>query len=92
MGDIYIGAVPLVTPSLAKNFRLLSRADEVRKLGVRANADNWLMQSQEFGVEGIVAGRAMFMEQDRCPLFQDDPQSLEERKKLSKTAALQGRF
>ena len=87
-GDIYIGAVPLVTPQLSEEFsRLLSWADEVRKLGVRANADNPVdaKKAREFGAEGIGLCRTehMFMEQDRLPIVQEMilAKSLEEREK-----------
>ncbi len=87
-GDIYIGAVPLVPPQLSEEFsRLLSWADEVRKLGVRANADNPVdaKKAREFGAEGIGLCRTehMFMEQDRLPIVQEMilSESLEEREK-----------
>lgn len=87
-GDIYLEAVPLVPPQLSDEFSLLlSWADEVRKLGVRANADNPVdaQKAREFGAEGIGLCRTehMFMEQDRLPIVQEMilSDSLEERKK-----------
>ncbi|NLX91970.1 MAG: pyruvate, phosphate dikinase [Firmicutes bacterium] len=87
-GDVYLEAVPLVPPQLSDEFSLLlSWADEVRKLGVRANADNPAdaQKAREFGAEGIGLCRTehMFMEQDRLPIVQEMilSDSPEERKK-----------
>ncbi len=55
-GNVILGAVPLVDPELSPEFReLLGWADEIRTLGVRANADNPAdaAKAREFGAEGI---------------------------------------
>lgn len=96
-GDIYLEAVPLVPPQLSDEFSLLlSWADEVRKLGVRANADNPVdaQKAREFGAEGIGLCRTehMFMEQERLPIVQEMilSDSLEERiKALDKLLPIQ---
>ena len=75
-GHVYLGEVPLIPPQLSADFsKLLSWADEVRKLGVRANADNPpdAEKAREFGAAGIGLCRTehMFMEQDRLPIVQE---------------------
>ena len=75
-GNVYLGEVPMISPDLSPEFqKLLSWADEVRKLQVRANADNPrdARKAREFGAEGIGLCRTehMFMEQDRLPIVQE---------------------
>ncbi|MGI5883060.1 MAG: pyruvate, phosphate dikinase [Dethiobacteria bacterium] len=86
-GNIYLQEVPLVPPQLSEEFsQLLSWADEVRRLGVRTNADNPedAKKAREFGAEGVGLCRTehMFMEQDRLPIVQEMilADSLEKRK------------
>jgi len=74
-GQVIAGTVPLIDPELSDEFvRLLSWADKVRKLGVRANADTPADadKAREFGAEGIGLCRTehMFMSQDRLPVVQ----------------------
>jgi pyruvate, orthophosphate dikinase len=55
-GSVIAGGVPLVDPELSPEFKeMLAWADEVRTLGVRANADNPkdAAKAMEFGAEGI---------------------------------------
>ena len=55
-GNVYLGKVPTVEPELIPELEtLLSWADEVRKLGVRANADvpEDARIARKFGAEGI---------------------------------------
>ena len=75
-GNVYLGEVPMISPELSPEFqKLLSWADEVRKLQVRTNADNPrdARKAREFGAEGIGLCRTehMFMEQDRLPIVQE---------------------
>jgi len=75
-GRVFEGKVPLVEPQLKGEFLdYLKIADEIRKLGVRANADNPIdaKKALEFGAEGIGLCRTehMFMEQERLPVVQD---------------------
>lgn len=75
-GNVYRGEVPLISPSLSPEFQqLLSWADEVRRLGIRANADTPqdARKAREFGAEGIGLCRTehMFMEPSRLPLVQE---------------------
>ncbi|MDY0324481.1 MAG: pyruvate, phosphate dikinase, partial [Candidatus Carbobacillus sp.] len=74
-GTIMLGEVPLVEPELSPAFQTLLRwADEVRTLGVRANADtpHDATLSRNFGAEGIGLCRTehMFMAPERVPLVQ----------------------
>ena len=74
-GRVILGRVPLVEPELSPEFtKILQWADEVRVLGVRANADapQDAKRAREFGAEGIGLCRTehMFMAPDRLPLVQ----------------------
>ncbi len=71
-GNVYIGALELVPPSITDDFReVLGWADDVRRLGVRANADTGpdAVKARELGAEGIGLCRTehMFMAADRLP-------------------------
>lgn len=75
-GSIILGTVPMLDPDLSPEFRrLLEWADQIRTLGVRANADTPqdAANSREFGAEGIGLTRTehMFMAQDRLPIVQE---------------------
>ncbi|MFV2048337.1 pyruvate, phosphate dikinase [Metabacillus litoralis] len=75
-GEIMLGEIPMIEPQLSDEFQLLlSWADEVRKLGVRANADNPIdaKKALEFGAGGIGLCRTehMFMDASRIPIVQD---------------------
>ena len=55
-GVVYQGEVPLVTPEMPKDyFTILKWADEVRQIGVRANADTAhdARKAREMGAEGV---------------------------------------
>ncbi len=69
-GDVIIGQVPTVAPSISGDFAtLMSWADKVRKLKVRTNADTPAdaAKAREFGAEGIGLCRTehMFFGDDR---------------------------
>lgn len=75
-GKVMLGEVPMIEPNLSGEFAtLLKWADEVRKLKVRANADNPqdAAKAREFGAEGIGLCRTehMFMETERLPIVQE---------------------
>ncbi|MGO4886639.1 pyruvate, phosphate dikinase [Anaerobacillus sp. MEB173] len=75
-GEIFIGEIPMIEPELSEEFQiLLAWADEVRKLGVRANADNPTdaKKAVEFGAGGIGLCRTehMFMDATRIPIVQE---------------------
>ncbi|HET7723578.1 MAG TPA: pyruvate, phosphate dikinase, partial [Propionibacteriaceae bacterium] len=55
-GEVFEGALPLVPPALNEDFELVGQwADEIRTLGVRANAENFedATKARELGAEGI---------------------------------------
>lgn len=75
-GEIILGEIPMIEPQLSDEFQLLlAWADEARKLGVRANADNPedARKAFEFGAEGIGLCRTehMFMDSNRIPIVQE---------------------
>lgn len=85
---VFLGAVPMIEPKLSDEFQeLLSWADEVRKLRVRANADtpHDAKVARDFGAQGIGLCRTehMFMAQDRLPVVQEMimAETTEEREK-----------
>ncbi|WP_033826838.1 pyruvate, phosphate dikinase [Bacillus andreraoultii] len=86
-GEIMLGEIPMIEPKLSEEFKeLLSWADEVRDLGVRANADNPTdaQKAFEFGAGGIGLCRTehMFMDPQRVPIVQKMilAETFEERK------------
>ena len=73
-GEVILGAVPLVEPRLGGHVEeFLTWADEVRTLGVRANADypEDARKAREFGAEGIGLCRTeyMFTKEERQPTY-----------------------
>ncbi len=75
-GRVIMGDVPLVEPQFSDEFKkILSWADEKRRLKVRTNADTPedAQKAFEFGAEGIGLCRTehMFMAQDRLPVVQE---------------------
>jgi pyruvate,orthophosphate dikinase len=71
-GEITLDDVPLIEPEPDESFLTVLRwADELRRLGVRANADtpDDARRSREFGADGIGLCRTehMFMAADRQP-------------------------
>ncbi|WP_402467036.1 pyruvate, phosphate dikinase [Isoptericola aurantiacus] len=74
-GEVFAGALPLVPPQITDDFtEVLSWADDVRRLGVRANADTGAdaAKARELGAEGIGLCRTehMFMDAERLPAVQ----------------------
>lgn len=74
-GEVMLGEIPMIEPELSGEFQLLLKwADEIRKLGVRTNADNPAdaRKAFEFGAEGIGLCRTehMFMDPARLPIVQ----------------------
>jgi pyruvate,orthophosphate dikinase len=69
-GEVMLGEVPTIQPELSGDFATLMQwADEVRTMGVRANADTPLdaRTARRFGAEGIGLCRTehMFFDDDR---------------------------
>jgi len=75
-GRVIVGEVPLVPPLINEDFEtVLGWADELRRLRVRANADNPedATKAREFGAQGIGLCRTehMFFGDERLPVVQE---------------------
>jgi pyruvate,orthophosphate dikinase len=75
-GRVIVGEVPLVPPALNEDFEtILEWADGLRRLKVRANADNAddSAKAREFGAQGIGLCRTehMFFGEERLPVMQE---------------------
>jgi pyruvate, orthophosphate dikinase len=75
-GLVIRGAVELIPPQINENFRTITGwADEIRRLGVRANADTPedAARAREFGAEGIGLCRTehMFFGDERLPVMRE---------------------
>jgi pyruvate, orthophosphate dikinase len=75
-GRVIVGAVALVPPQINEDFEtVLTWADDVRRLKVRANADNAedSAKAREFGAQGIGLCRTehMFFGEERLPVMQE---------------------
>jgi pyruvate,orthophosphate dikinase len=88
MGWLILGEAPTIEPTLGEDLiKLLVWADDVRTLGIRANADTPenAKNAREHGAEGIGLCRTerMFNAQDRLPIFQEMilADTLDEKKK-----------
>ncbi len=96
-GNIYAGKLPSVDPELTGDFNtLMSWADEVRVLKVRANADTPAdaSQARKFGAEGIGLCRTehMFFEGERIKAMREMILATDEahrRKALDKLLPMQ---
>lgn len=69
-GEVFLGQIPTVTPSLSGDFgTIMSWANKYKKLGVRTNADTPkdAQTARDFGAQGIGLCRTehMFFETDR---------------------------
>ncbi len=98
-GEVLLGEIPTVEPEPSPEvIELLKMADELRRLGVRANADTpeAAAKARANGAEGIGLCRTerMFNAKDRLPIVQGMilAESLEERKReLDRLLPLQRR-
>jgi pyruvate,orthophosphate dikinase len=75
-GRVIVGEVPLVPPAINEDFEtILDWADGLRRLKVRANADNTddAAKAREFGAQGIGLCRTehMFFGEERLPVVQE---------------------
>src|SRR5436305_11453898 len=75
-GRVIVGEVPLVPPAINEDVEtILEWADELRRLKVRANADNAddAAKAREFGAQGIGLCRTehMFFGEERLPVVQE---------------------
>ncbi len=74
-GQVFLGEAPLIEPQFTEQFyELLGWADDIRRLKVRANADNPedSRRAVELGAQGIGLCRTehMFMAPERIPVVQ----------------------
>jgi pyruvate,orthophosphate dikinase len=75
-GEVILGQVPLIAPKMTGSFgTLMSWADGIRRLKVRANADTPrdARVARDFGAQGIGLCRTehMFFAEDRIPLMRE---------------------
>lgn len=75
-GEVILGKVDLVEPELSGDFeKIMKWADEIRTLGVRANADTPqdARMAIRFGTEGIGLTRTehMFFKEERIPIVRE---------------------
>jgi pyruvate,orthophosphate dikinase len=75
-GEVYLGELPTVDPEISDNLvKLLKWADEIRTIGVRANADTpeAAAKARQMGAEGIGLCRTerMFNAMDRLPIVRE---------------------
>ncbi len=76
LGHVYLGQIPTVVPDIKNPYliKLLGWADEIRTLGVWANADypRDAQRAREYGAQGIGLCRTehMFFETERLPIVQ----------------------
>lgn len=75
-GEVFEGSIDTIEPEIDENFtKILKWADEVKRLGIRTNADTPedAAKAIEFGAQGIGLCRTehMFMAQDRLPVVQE---------------------
>jgi pyruvate,orthophosphate dikinase len=75
-GEVYLGEIPTVDPEISQDLlTLLNWADEIRTMGVRANADTPedAIKARQLGAEGIGLCRTerMFNAMDRLPIVRE---------------------
>ncbi|MCD6221288.1 pyruvate, phosphate dikinase, partial [bacterium] len=75
-GNVMVGQIPTVEAGITGGFKkLMEWADEIRKIGVRTNADTPpdARKAREFGAEGIGLCRTehMFFAPERLPIVQE---------------------
>jgi pyruvate,orthophosphate dikinase len=90
LGQVYLGKVPMIDPELTPEFvEMLQWADDIRRLGVRANADtpDDARRARELGAAGIGLCRTehMFFGAERLPVVQ---QMIMSETKTERNAAL----
>jgi len=75
-GNVMLGQIPTIEAGISGEFKkLMDWADEIRKIGVRTNADTPpdARKAREFGAEGIGLCRTehMFFAPERLPIVQE---------------------
>ncbi|MBL8145680.1 MAG: pyruvate, phosphate dikinase, partial [Anaerolineae bacterium] len=99
-GEVFLGEIVRVEPDFMREAylrKLLGWADEVRRLGIYANADypKDARRAREYGAEGVGLCRTehMFFQEERLPIVQEmilaEPNSEEEKRALDKLQVFQ---
>jgi len=99
-GEVFIGEIPRIEPNFMREsylLKLLSWADNFRRLGVYANADYPAdaRRAREYGAQGVGLCRTehMFFQEERLPIVQamilSEPNSPEEAAELDKLLVFQ---
>ncbi len=99
-GEVFIGEIERIEPNFSREnylIKLLSWADEFRRLGVYANADYPVdaRRARDYGAQGVGLCRTehMFFQEERLPIVQafilSEPDSVEEGKNLEKLLVFQ---
>ncbi len=99
-GEVFLGEIARVEPDFMRETylrKLLGWADEIRRLGVYANADypNDARRAREYGAQGVGLCRTehMFFAEERLPIVQEmilaEPNSEEEKRALDKLLVFQ---
>ena len=96
-GNVMLGDVPKIEASISGEFgTLMTWVDNIRRLGVRANADtpHDALTARKFGAEGIGLARTehMFFKEDRIPAVREmilSDTEEERRKALEKLLPMQ---
>jgi len=99
-GQVFVGRIPTIAPTLSEEKELqtlLTWANEVKRLGVWANADypRDAANAREFGAEGIGLCRTehMFFEKDRLPIVRQMILAASEATRLeNEVTRLEGEF
>lgn len=94
-GEVLRGLVPTLAPEPSGEFhQIMQWADEIRRLGVRANADTPedALRARSFGAEGIGLCRSehMFFAPDRLPVVQQMILGTTEKERQAALAILEG--
>jgi pyruvate,orthophosphate dikinase len=99
-GEVFLGEIKRVEPDFGRETylrKLLSWADDFRRLGIYANADYPVdaRRAREYGAEGVGLCRTehMFFQEERLPIVQamilSEPNSPEEKLQLNKLQVFQ---
>ena len=99
-GEVFLGEIPRVEPDFMREAylrKLLGWADDIRRLGIYANADypKDARRAREYGAEGVGLCRTehMFFQEERLPIVQEmilaEPNSEAEQRALDKLLVFQ---
>ncbi len=99
-GEVFLGEISRIEPDFHREadlITLLSWADEIRRLGIYANADYPVdaRRARDYGAQGVGLCRTehMFFQEERLPIVQamilSEPNSAEEQEQLDKLLVFQ---